>query len=204
MNFNEMVVALQDHLGATGEVTMIERMVNQGKDRYVHAHKWPHLESSDDQLFTTGVRAYAAPDLAESIVGIENASGITVKKQERDTYDELYRPSAATAVEPSIYVEEGADLNAIHRFHVYPGPSTDTTGTIRFMVRVPDLTSGGGTYDHIPEGHHFAIVKAAEVEFHQQQSQDQRAALSEAQFTGMINQLAGAHVAPLLTDGSEK
>ncbi len=204
MTFNEMVVALQDHLGATGEVTMIERMVNQGKDRYVHAQKWPHLESSDTQLFTTGVRTYAAPDLAQSIVGIENASGIPVKKQERDTYDELYRPSTATAVEPSMYAEEGTDVDAIHQFHVWPDPSTDTAGTIRFMVRVPDLTSGGGTYDHIPEEHHFAVLKAAETEFHEQQGQEQKAALAEAKFTGMINQLAGAHVAPVLADGSEK
>ena len=204
MTFNAMVVALQDLLGATGETTMIERMVNQGKDRYVHAAKWPHLESSVDLSFTTDQRIYAAPDLAQSIVGIEDASGNRLLRQERDTYDELYRPSTAAATEPSMYTEEGADVDAIHQFHVWPKPSSDTTGKIRFLVRVPDLTGTTGTYDHIPEEHHFVILKGAEVEFREQQEQDTLAALAEAQFIGMINQLVGAHAGPVLADGSEK
>ena len=102
MTFNAMVVALQDLLGATGETTMIERMVNQGKDRYVHAAKWSHLESSADLSFTTDQRIYAAPALAQSIVGIEDADGKRVVRQERDTYDELYRPSTATGAAPSV------------------------------------------------------------------------------------------------------
>ena len=141
MTFNAMVVALQDLLGATGETTMIERMVNQGKDRYVHAAKWPHLESSVDLSFTTDQRIYAAPALAQSIVGIEDADGNRLLRQERDTYDELYRASTAAATEPSMYTEEGADVDALHQFHVWPKPSANSTGKIRFLVRVPDLSS---------------------------------------------------------------
>ena len=204
MTFNAMVVALQDLLGATGETTMIERMVNHGKDRYVHAAKWSHLESSADLSFTTNQRIYAAPDLAQSIVGIEDTNGNPLKRQERDTYDELFRPSTAAATEPSMYTEEGADVNALHQFHVWPKPSANSTGKIRFLVRVPDLTGTTGTYDHIPEEHHFVILKGAEVEFHNQQQQENLAAVAEAQFIGMINQLAGAHVGPVLADGSEK
>ena len=204
MTFNAMVVALQDHLGITGETTLVERLVNQGKDRYVHAGKWPHLESSDTQFWTTDRRTYAAPVLCESIVALEDASGNRVLRQERDTYDELFRRSTAAATEPSMYTEEGADVNALHQFHVWPKPSTNSTGKIRFLVRVPDLTGTTGTYDHIPEEHHFVILKGAEVEFHNQQQQENLAAVAEAQFIGMINQLAGAHAALVLADGSEK
>lgn len=204
MTFNEMVVALQDHLGIAGETTMIERMVNQGKDRYVHAGKWDHLESSAAQLWTTGIRNYAAPALAESIVALEDASGNRLMRHERSTYDELYRPSASTAAAPSIYSEEGTDPDSIRQFQVWPEPSGNTTGTTRFLVRVPGLTSTTGTYDHIPEAHHFAIVKAAEVEFHQREKDVSAAALAEQQFNTMIQQLSGVLVAPVFQEGSEK
>ena len=204
MTFNEMVVALQDHLGITGETTLVERLINQGKDRYVHAGKWPHLESSDTQFWTTDRRAYAAPVLCESLVALEDSSGNRVLRQERDTYDELYRADASDAVEPSVYTEEGTDTDAIHQFHVWPKPSSDTEGKVRFLVRVPDLTSTTGTFDHIPEAHHFAILKAAEIEFHEFEGQMDKAVLSEQQFIGMIRQLSGQLIAPVFEEGGGK
>lgn len=205
MTFNEMVVAIQDLLGISGgETTKAERMVNQGKDRYVNAAKWPHLESSASQAFATSTRTYAAPALCESIVGIEDANGDRVLKQERDTYDEIYRSDTSSAAAPSVYIEEGTDPNAIHQFHVWPNPTALSTGKIRFLVRVPALTSTTGTYDHIPEAHHFAILKGAEVEFFEGEGHDNRAALAEQQFNNMVRQLAGDLVMPILSDGSEK
>lgn len=204
MTFNEMVVALQDHLGITAETTLVERFVNQGKDRYVHAAKWPHLESSVVQSWTTNDRAYAAPALCESIVALEDADGNRVIRQERDTYDELYRADTSGAAAPSVYTEEGTDEDTIHQFHVWPKPSGNTSGTVRFLVRVPDLTSTTGTYDHIPEAHHFTILKAAEVEFHLFEGQMNKAALSEQQFTNMIRQISGTLIAPVFEEGGEK
>lgn len=205
MTFNEMVVAIQDHLGISGgETVLSERLVNQGKDRYVHAAKWPHLETNTTQLFTTSTRAYAAPSNCESIVSVEDASGNRLLKQERSTYDELHRSDASSAAAPTTYAEEGTDVNAIHQFHVWPNPSAGSSGKIRFLVRVPDLTSTIGTYDHVPEAHHFAILKGAEVEFHQRQGQMNKAALAEQQFNIMIRQLAGELAMPIIQDGSEK
>lgn len=205
MTFNEMVVAVQDHLGISGgQTTLVEQKLNAGKDRYVHAAKWPHLESSDTQLFSTDIREYAAPVLCESIVGIEDATGNRVVRQERDTYDELYRPDTSTATEPSVYTEEGSDVDAIHQFHVWPKPSGNSSGKIRYLVRVPDLTSTVGTYDHVPEAHHFVILKAAEVEFHKWEGQMDKAALAEQQFRDMVRQLAGELAMPIVQDGSEK
>lgn len=205
MTFNEMVAVLQDHLGIPdAEQTVIEQAVNAGKDRYVKVAKWPHLESSEAQAFSTDTRVYSAPALCESIVGIEDASGNRVVKQERDTWDTLFRPDTSTATTPSNYAEQGTDPNTIHQFQVWPTPAALSTGVIRYMVRVPSLTSTTGTYDHIPESHHFAIVKAAETEFFQRQGQNSKSALAEQQFNVIVQQLAGDLAMPVLDDGSEK
>lgn len=205
MTFNEMVAVLQDLLGiANAEQTVIEQAVNAGKDRYVHAVKWPHLESSEVQAFASGTRVFSAPDACESIVGVEDASGNRVTKVERDSWDEIFRPDTSTAAAPTHYSEQGTDPNAIHQFQVWPNPSALSTGKIRFQVRVPDLTSTTGTYDHVPEAHHFAILKAAETEFFQRQGQNSKSALAEQQFQIIVQQLAGDLAMPVLDDGSEK
>lgn len=205
MTFNEMVAVIQDHLGISGgETTVTEQAVNAGKDRYVNAAKWPHLESSEVQAFASGVRVFSAPDACESIVGIEDASGSRITKVERDSWDELFRSDTSTATAPTHYSEQGTDPNAIHQFQVWPNPSALSTGKIRYLVRVPDLTSTDGTYDHIPEAHHFAIIKAAETKFYQRQGQNSKSALAEQQFQVIIQQLAGDLAMPVLDDGSEK
>ena len=211
MTVSEMIVAVADLLGLSGSLTSTDaarlaRHVNQGKDRVVGATKWPWLETVTTQLFTSGTRLYTPPVLMNAITAIEDSDGNRVIKVERDTYDELFRPSTATATTPSDYALQGVSTTGTHAFHVWPQPSANSSGLLRYLARVPDVAVAGstGSYEHIPIGLHNAVVMAAKVEFYRQDHDPALAQLAEAEFQSVLGQDLGKTVSPVAYDGGEK
>lgn len=204
MTFLEMKTALYDRLGLTGETALVERLVNEGKDMYVTARKWGHLESSTTQLWTSGTRAYTAIGAVDHITALEGSTGQEVNGDiHMDTYKALYRPDTSTAKTPTVYVEEGATIGAAKNFNVWPSPSENSSGTMRFLVRVPDLAtaSDSSPFDHIPSNHHFVILGAAEILFAEYEN-DQQAVLLRSQWEQDITRLAGETPKEVLRDGT--
>lgn len=204
-----MMDALFDKLGITaanvdsGTTTTIVRLINESKDRFINQQKWAFLESSNDQLWTTDQRFYTAAAAVSHIVGLELAAGTPLEKTERQTYDELFRAATDTATAPSRYVEEGTDATRAIAFHVWPVPTTNTTGKKHYLVRVPDIANAASTgiYEHIPENHHFAIVQLAEAAFAQFEDSDAVQVVS-AQADRETGELGAAQPSPVLDDGT--
>ena len=211
MTVSEMIVAVADLLGLSGSLTSTDaarlaRLVNQGKDRVVGAAKWPWLETVTTQLFTSGTRLYTPIVLMESITAVEDSSGNRVIKVERDTYDEIFRPSTATAAAPTNYVFQGASTMGTHAIHVWPQPSANSSGLLRYIARVADVAVAGstGSFEHIPTGLHHAVVAAAKAEFYKQDGNVQLSQASEQQYGDAMSTYLGKTVMPVARDGGEK
>jgi len=197
MTFGDMLQALYDRLGLTGETDLAVRLINNGKDRYETARKWPFLETSTTQLFTSGTRTYLAPSNCRHILSIEGPSGLPLDSEvERETYDALYRADTSTATVPTVYREQGTrQTDGSIYFQVWPNPSTNTSGTIRFLQHVPDLSSAdtASSYYAIPSAHHFAILEFAEASFHEYED-SQQAQFLYSKALDSVNRLAGSDV----------
>jgi hypothetical protein len=211
MTVSEMVQQLIDRLGITGTVqgatvNRLTRAVNLGKDRLVGAYKWPWLETSTQFLFTSGTRTYNLVTEAHSIISLENGTASQVRKVDRDTYDELYRPSLSTATHPSVYVQQGWSSGGRMEIHIWPSPSANNTGTLRYVTSVPDIDSASSTssFQRIPSGHHKALVEAALAEYYAQQGLDSRWQIANQQFADEVDRLSGRVQSPVIKDGSEK
>lgn len=211
MTVQEMVQQLVDRLGLTGTVqgatvNRLTRAVNLGKDRLIAAHKWPWLETSTSQLFTSGLRTYNLATEAQSVVSLEQSGGVPVRKIDRDAYDEMHRPSTSTAAGPTVYAEQGRSTGGRIELSVWPTPSANSTGRLRYLTTVPDITSAGsaGSFERIPTNHHKAIVEAALVEYYKQQGVDQRAMMANQQFMTELELLGVRVLSPVLRDGSEQ
>ena len=204
-----MADALFDKLGITaansdsGTVTTLFRLLNQAKDRFVNQQKWSFLESSENQLWTTNQRAYTMAATVGHIVALEQAGGTRLEETERLTYDELHRSVTDTGTAPTRFVEQGTAANSLLRVHVYPKPTTNTTGTVRYLHRVPDIANSGSTasFAHIPENHHHAIVALAEAEFAKFEDSD---AVQIIEQVGQMeaSELAQSLSSPVIDDGT--
>jgi hypothetical protein len=210
MTFAEMITRLQDRLGLTsaldsGTRNRLDRVLNDGKDRVVAAFKWHWLETSATQLFTSGTRNYQMTTACIEVISLEDFSGNAIRKVERDTYDEMHRPSTATGT-PTVYTLQGWQASGAQSLHVYPSPSANTSGTLRYIPRISSLTSANDTlsFDYMPITHHFAVVKAAEVEFYRQEGQADMAQTAEAQLQDEINRLAAGVQSPVQRSGAEQ
>ncbi len=209
MTVSEMADALFDKLGITaasapsGTVTTIFRLLNQAKDRFVEQNKWSFLESSEDQLWTTSQRVYSMPAIVSHIVGLEQADGTKLEETERMAYDELFRAESDTATAPARFTQQGTDGNSLIQIHVYPNPTTNTTGSVRHLVRVADIDNSGSTasYAHIPENHHYLIVALAESEFARFEDSDQLQII-EGNAEQASGEVVQSHVAPVADDGT--
>lgn len=200
MTFGEMRQALWDRLGLTGEQTMIERLINSGKDRFVTAYKWPYLETSTDQLFTSGTRSYTAPTDCRHILSLHGPSGTPLDGDiSREEYDLVFRGDTSTATVPTVFREQGA-VSTTQRiqFHVWPNPTTNTTGSMRYLTRPADILTTGtnSVYDYIPAAHHFAIVDAAEASFAEYEERQDAPTLWQ-KFYQTVATLAGVDVEAL-------
>ena len=211
MTVSEMITSVADLLGLSGSLTSTDaarlaRCVNLGKDRVVGAAKWHWLETVTTQLFTSGTRTYTPPVLMNSITALEDASGNRVIKVERDTYDEIFRPSTATAAAPSNYTLQGVSTTGTHAFSVWPQPSANSSGLLRYNARVPDVAVAGsaGSYEHIPTGLHMAVVAAAKAEAYKQDFNVALAQLAEAEYQDAIGGYLGKTLSPQAQDGAEK
>lgn len=211
MTVQEMVQQLVDRIGLTGTpagttINRLTRAVNLGKDRLVAAHKWPWLETSTSQLFTSGTRTYNLVTEAQSVVSLEQSAGFPVRKVERDTFDEIHRLSTATAAAPSVYTEQGRSSGGRIEVQVWPTPASNTTGRLRYLVTVSDIDSTGstGSYTRIPVTHHKAIVEAALCEYYKQQGMESRAGMANQQFMAELELLGVRTVSPVIRDGSEQ
>ena len=211
MTFAEMVTRLQDHLGltgtlATGTRNRLDRLVNDGKDRVVSAYKWHWLETSATQLFTSGTRAYQVTTACVEIVSLEDFSGNAIRKVERDTYDEMHRPSTSTGAAPSVYTVQGWQASGAQSIHVWPNPSGNTAGTLRYIPKIASLSSANDTlsYDYMPSTFHFAVVQAAECEYYRQEGKLDRIGIAEQVLEGELNRLSGVVEAPVQRSGAEQ
>lgn len=208
---NELVTSLQDLLGITGTLTAsdrnrLDRIVNLGKDRVVAHAKWDFLETSTNQLFTSGTRLYNPNVAMKAIISLEDQNGSGVRKTERDTYDRFFRNSTATATNPEAYTLQGVSTNGTIEFQVWPTPSSNSTGRVRYRPRVADLTSANGTlaYDFIPMGLYAAILAAAKVELYKQEKDDGLSAKSEQEFKDAVADYIGMTVSPVIREGAEQ
>lgn len=204
----EMLNELTDMLGLTGAAetatqNRLYRAINRGKDRVVAAYKWPWLETSTQQLFTSGTRVYNLTTHARAVVSIHGSTGFPVRKVERDTFDELHDVSTVTAPSPSVYREQGHSNAGAIEVKVWPTPSANSTGTLRYIANVAD-TTGSNSWDRVPSSHHKAILTAAEVELHRQEGKESEAAMAEARYRDEVDRLVGRTAGPVIRDGSEQ
>lgn len=194
---------LYDNLGLTGETALVERMINQAKDRYITARKWPHLVSTANQLWTSGQRAYTLSATVAHVLALFNSVGRAIERVAPAEYDQQFRPNGATG-SPEFYMEEGSDPTRNIRIHVHPQPAANETGSIRFVVRIPDLSDATSTskFDHIPETHHFVIVEDAVGMFKgYEDSEHEQRELAERRWEQSILRLAEHSGAPPLKSG---
>lgn len=210
MTFAEMITRLQDRLGLTSTLdsstrNRLDRIVNDGKDRVVAAFKWHWLETSATQLFTSGTRNYQVTTACLEVISLEDFSGNAIRKVERDTYDEMHRPSTSTGV-PTVYTLQGWQASGAQSLHVWPNPSANTAGTLRYVPKIASLSSANDTlsFDYMPVTHHFAVVKAAEVEFYRQEGQSDMVQTANEELADEINRLAGGIEAPVQRSGAEQ
>ena len=204
----EMLLELTDMLGITGTLqsateARLYRAINRGKDRLVAAYKWPWLETSTQQLFTSGTRVYNLTTHARSIVSLHGSTGFPVRKVERDTFDELHDASTSTAVSPTVYREQGHSSGGAIEVKVWPNPSANSTGTLRYIANVAD-TTGSNSWDRVPSSHHKAVLAAAEVEYYRQEGMTDKATLAEAKYRDEVDRLLGRTAGPVIRDGSEQ
>lgn len=211
MTVGEMADALFSKMGilpanATAtRTTDVFRILNLAKDKFVEQNKWSFLESSENQLWTTSQRIYGMGANVSHVVSLEQADGTPLEPTERDTFDELYRGASDTASAPTRYAEQGTDGDGLIQVTVWPDPQSNTTGTRRFSVRVPDILNAAstGTFAHIPENHHHAILAIAEAEWARYEDAQEIQVIDEnADQTSA--QLAGAHTSPLTHDGTDQ
>ena len=207
MTFGEMRQALWDRLGITAEQTLVQRLLNEAKDRYVTAYKWPHLETSEAVTFTSGTRVIPLNTGIGSIIGLYDFIGTMIDgRVARETYDELYRADTSTATAPTVYCEQGSiSTTKAIEVHIWPSPSATTAGTVRGLKRVSDLTTTdtSGTFDFIPTAHHFVLVDMAEQSFHEWEGEESLAQFAMARVEGGLNKLISLFQAPLGEDSTE-
>ena len=208
MNAAEMLLELTDRLGITGTIQTatsdrLYRAINRGKDRLVAAYKWPWLETSTSQLFTSGTRTYNLTTEAKSIVSIEGSTGFPVRKVERDTYDEIHRSDTSTAGLPTVYTQQGYSSGGRIEINVWPNPSANSTGTLRYIGTVLD-TTGSNSWNFVPPTHHKAILAAAEAEYCSKYGLDGKVQMTEAKYQDEVQRILGWNVGPVARDGSEQ
>lgn len=211
MTFAEMITRLQDRLGLTSTLdastrNRLDRLLNDAKDRVVGAFKWHWLETSATQLFTSGTRNYQVTTACLEVISVEDFSGNAVRRVERMTYDEMYRPSTSTGAVPLCYSVQGFQASGAQSLHVWPNPSGNTAGTLRYVPKIASLSSANDTnsFDYMPVTHHFAVMKAAEVEFYRQEGQTEMSQTANAELQDEINRLAGGIESPMQKSGAEQ
>lgn len=192
MTFGAIKQAVYDLLGLTGETTMVERLVNSGKDMLVQRYKWPWLEASANQLWTTSQRAYTMSTDVGHIIGLYTSTGTPLDGEvDRKTYDELYRADTSTAANPEVWIEEGATSTGAINIHVWKTPSGNSTGTVRYIKRVPDVSTDGSSFQQIPVTHHFCIAEYAAALFREWEGETEKATMIMARANSHAADLAG-------------
>lgn len=202
--FGTMMQALYDRLGLTGRTAMVERLVNEAKDRVVLSAKWPFLENTAAlTVGSEGGRNYQLGVDVGHILAIYDSTGQPLEPLERVTYDRLYRADSSTANSPAVFTREHFSTAALANIHVWKSPQATTTLALRYLVRVPDLTDATSTqsFEQIPENLTIAITQAAEAALHENESSPQAQAL-EAKFQNTLARLAAAYQAPVIDDGT--
>lgn len=205
MTFGDMMQDLLDRFGITGQVSLIERMVNQAKDDYVTVRKWPHLESSVTQLWTTSARNYTLNSGFSAIVGLEDSDGEPLDGDVgRATYDNLYRADDSTGTAPTVYVEEGSNVSSDVRFHLWPTLTTNSSGLVHGLVRVADLSNATSTqsFQHIPSNHIAVINIRAAALFREWEGDAAAAQILDQQYRNKIAVLAGEIQQEKIDDGT--
>lgn len=202
--------ALFDRLGITdldnlpaSKTTLVERLVNEAKDRVVHSAKWPFLESSTTFEISKDIRGYQLEADVGNILAIYDSTGAPVEPVERVTYDRLYRSDVSTASTPVLFTREHFATTAAPRVHVWKSPQVTQDLTLQYMIRVGDLANASSTlsFDHIPANMTVAVTEAAEAAFHEWESSPQAANL-EAKFQSTLARMAQAYQAPVIDDGT--
>lgn len=202
--FGTMMQALYDRLGLTGKTALVERLVNEAKDRVVLSAKWPFLENTVNlTVGSFGGRNYQLGAAVGHILAIYDSTGQPLEPIERVTYDRLYRADGSTANSPTVFTREHFSTAALANIHVWKSPQASTALALRYLVRVPDLADATSTqsFEQIPENLTIAITQAAEAALHENESSPQAQAL-EAKFQNTLARMAATHQAPVIDDGT--
>lgn len=192
MTLTEHVVALQDLLGVTDKEAMFIRMVNEAKDRYSDAEKWPHLIGAQEIGFETDGEV-ALSSTMRSLVWIEDADGKEVGEVDRRLWSSLYNPSTATATTPTRFVKRGNASGVGINLGFWPQSSALSTGTAHGQKQIPDIASGASTgkFQYVPDEHSPAIQEAAKALYHEEQKEWAAAEASWNKFKELIARWTG-------------
>ncbi len=198
-----MMQALYDRIGITGHTALVERLVNEAKDRVLTSAKWPFLEQTTTVEVVPDTRSYALGTDVAHILAIYDSTGKSVEPVERTTYDRIYRGDTATAAIPTVYTREHFATTAVPNIHFWKAPTATATLTLNFMIKVPDLTNAGstGSFAQIPANLTIVITQAAEAALHEWESSSQAPAL-EAKYQDTLAKIAAAYAAPVIDDGT--
>jgi len=208
MTFGEMKQAVYDLLGLTNPsnvasdtVTMVERFINQAKDEFVTSANWWFLESSADLPFTSGSNALAFGTDVSRVLEITKADGAPVRRVHRDDFEALFRNNTAVESAPRYFRIEGTETTAALKGRVWPTPNATSTGEVRYIKRVPDMTTTADVPYHIPPEHHQVLVKIAAARYREWEGHPSaQGAATDAERT--IAKLRGQTLEDALTDGA--
>ncbi len=196
MTFSDIKQRVYDLLGLTGESTLVGRLVNEAKDELVTAAKWWWLETSTAHLFTANTRSYTLKTDVATVVDMFTSTGNPIEFVHRTTYENMYRESDSTDANPEVYTIEGGGSAGQPVLSVWPTPSANSTATLRYIKRVPDMALDTESPSQIPAEYHFAIVKGAIAKFREWED-DPRADSARMDFEQTIQKLRGLPGTPV-------
>lgn len=194
MTFSEIKQAVYDLLGLTSETTMVARFVNEAKDELVGAKEWWWNEWSATQSLASTTRSYTLTTDAEAVRELLTASDGQIEFCDRETYRDLYRYSTATAGFPYVYTIEGSNTDGGITINVWPKPSAASVMTVRYARRIPDVSTDGSTFQHMPATFHFALVKGAAARFRDWEQNFEAAQALKNDFQKSIEELYAKHL----------
>ena len=126
--------------------------------------------------FTAGTAVYTLPVLTEGIISVFDGDGSPVLYVPLETWDQVYRASAVTEVNPLVWTVTSRDMGTgALIFRVWPIPSAGTMGRMVRRVRDVALADSALNRSRVPVDFvHVPAYRALEL-MHSHESQQDKA-----------------------------
>lgn len=183
MTFGEIKQRVYDKLGLTGETTMVESMVNETLLE-VSSAPWRYLQETSAQTIGSDGIATTGTSVAYPIE-VYGTDGLPLDVVSQELYEDLYRgDTATTATNPLVATLDGQTSVGGHTITVWPKPTADLSGSLRYCRRVSPMSTDVDVPD-LPFQFHSLLVDGALARFAAHENDDM-VQISEQRFnTGL-------------------